>query len=181
MLGHEQFKGNIECADFQGCGLQAKVPADDRPVLLRASHFGQDGMLRLVGSRLAEHAATPLASFFWAAGFSFSRSQLLQEVIAPRGSGCNASNDCQYAPDKSFPRVICENTCVLEQVPYEDLPFLFFGEEQYMLARMFTYGYDVFTPPRSVAYHRYSRAYRETFQAAAPQVAFPANFDFPDG
>lgn len=70
---------------------------------------------------------------------------------------------------------------MLEQVPYEDLPFLFFGEEQYMLARMFTHGYDVFTPPRSVAYHRYSRDYRETFQTAAPHVAFPAGFGFPDG
>ncbi|BDA44136.1 probable Egl nine homolog 3 at N-terminal half [Coccomyxa sp. Obi] len=119
--------------EYEGCGLRAQVPADDRPVQLRASHFGLDGMLRLVGSRLAEHAATPLPSFFWAAGFSFSRSQLIQEV------------------------------------PYEDLPFLFFGEEQYMLARMFTHGYDVFSPPRSVAYHRYSRSYRETFQAAAPQ------------
>ncbi|CAL8470118.1 g9660 [Coccomyxa elongata] len=118
---------------YEGCGLRAEVPADDRPVLLRASHFGQDGTLRLVGSRLAEHAVTPLPSFFWAAGFSFSRSQLIQEV------------------------------------PYEDLPFLFFGEEQFMLARVFTHGYDVFSPPRSVAYHRYSRAYRETFQAAAPQ------------
>lgn len=64
----------------QGLGLQATVPADDRPVLLRASHFGQYGMLRLVGSRLAECAAAPLPSLFWAAGFSFSRSQLIQEV-----------------------------------------------------------------------------------------------------
>ncbi|EIE25897.1 hypothetical protein COCSUDRAFT_60908 [Coccomyxa subellipsoidea C-169] len=119
--------------DFQGSGLQATVPADDRPVLLRASHFGQDGMLRLVGSRLAECAAAPLPSLFWAAGFSFSRSQLIQEV------------------------------------PYEDLPFLFFGEEQYMLARMSTHGYDVFSPPSSIAYHLYSRAYRNTFQSCVTQ------------
>lgn len=65
---------------MQGSGLQASVPADDRPVLLRASHFGPDGMLRLVGSRLAERAAGPLPSLFWAAGFSFSHAQLIQEV-----------------------------------------------------------------------------------------------------
>ncbi len=68
------------------------MPADDRAVLLRASHFGQDGMLRLVGSRLAELAVTPLPSFFWAAGFSFSRSQLIQEVIAPQDFTCKASH-----------------------------------------------------------------------------------------
>ncbi|KAK9916189.1 hypothetical protein WJX75_009844 [Coccomyxa subellipsoidea] len=117
---------------YEGSGLQASVPADDRPVLLRASQFGQDGMLRLVGSRLAERAAGPMPSLFWAAGFSFSRAQLIQEV------------------------------------PYEDLPFLFFGEEQYVLARIFTHGYDLFSPPCSVAYHLYSRAHRETFQSSVP-------------
>ncbi len=39
-----------------------------------------------------------------------------------------------------------------------------------MLARMFTHGYDVFSPPSSVAYHLYSRAYRNTFQSCVTQV-----------
>ena len=64
----------------QGLGPDAKVPLDDRPTLLRASHFGPDGMLRLKGSRLARAADTPIPSLFWAAGFSFSRSALLTEV-----------------------------------------------------------------------------------------------------
>jgi hypothetical protein len=38
-------------------------------------------MLRLVGSRLAAPGARPLPSVFWAAGLSFSRSQLIQEVL----------------------------------------------------------------------------------------------------
>lgn len=53
---------------------------DDRPTLLCASHFGPEGMLRLKGSRLAQYADAPVPSLFWAAGFSFSRSQLLTEV-----------------------------------------------------------------------------------------------------
>jgi hypothetical protein len=64
----------------------------------------------------------------------------------------------------------------LLQVPYEDLPFLFFGEEQYMLARIFTHGYDLFSPPCSVAYHLYSRAHRETFQSSVPLVSMPSKF-----
>lgn len=40
-------------------------------------------MLRLVGSRLAQRAARPLPALFWAAGFSFSRSQLIEEVLSP--------------------------------------------------------------------------------------------------
>ena len=65
---------------LQGLGPDAKVPLDDRPILLRASHFGPDGMLRLRGSRLARAAGAPIPGLFWAAGFSFSRSALLTEV-----------------------------------------------------------------------------------------------------
>ena len=37
-------------------------------------------MLRLKGSCLAQRADAPMPSLFWAAGLSFSRSQLLTEV-----------------------------------------------------------------------------------------------------
>ena len=56
------------------------------------------------------------------------------------------------------------------QVPYQDLPFLFFGEEQAMLARMWTRGYDIYAPPRSIAWHQWSRSYRHTFSSCVPQV-----------
>ena len=65
---------------MQGQGPDAQVPADDRPMLLRASHFGPEGMLRLKASRLARCAEAPIPSLFWAAGFSFSRSELLTKV-----------------------------------------------------------------------------------------------------
>ena len=76
------------CADAasavlgQGEGPGARIPDDKRPTLLRASHFGADGMLRLIGSRVtARPDDVPLPSMFWAAGFSFSCSRLLQEVL----------------------------------------------------------------------------------------------------
>jgi hypothetical protein len=56
------------------------------------------------------------------------------------------------------------------QVPYEELPFLFFGEEQYMLAKMWTRGWDMFAPPRSIAFHQWTRKGRNAFQACVPQV-----------
>ena len=56
------------------------------------------------------------------------------------------------------------------QAPYEDLPFLFFGEEQHMLRRMWTAGYDMFAPPASIAFHMWSRAKRCSFQECVQQV-----------
>lgn len=70
------------CAPVQGEGAAAAIPDDDRSVLLRASHFGPEGMLRLTGSRLARRLDAPLPSLFWAAGLSFARARMLQEVRA---------------------------------------------------------------------------------------------------
>ena len=56
------------------------MPANDRPTLLRASHFKPEGMLRLKASRLERCAEAPILSLFWAAGFPFSRSELLTKV-----------------------------------------------------------------------------------------------------
>lgn len=54
------------------------------------------------------------------------------------------------------------------EVPYPgDLQGLFFGEEMLMLARMWCRGWDVFSPPTSVAFHLWSRAHRPTFQQDA--------------
>ena len=61
-------------------------------MLLRASGFGPEGMLRLTGSRLARRLDAPLPSLFWAAGLSFSRARLLQEVRAL--SQAPTSNTC---------------------------------------------------------------------------------------
>jgi hypothetical protein len=47
------------------------------------------------------------------------------------------------------------------QVPYcPHLQHLFFGEELYQLARMWTSGYDVFAPPCALAAHQWGRGAR---------------------
>ncbi|KAG6953323.1 hypothetical protein JG688_00012878 [Phytophthora aleatoria] len=71
----------------------------------------------------------PLPSLFWAAGFAFSSSK------------------------------------VIEEVPYDEtLRFLFFGEESSMAARLWTSGWDFFTPSETVVYHLWTRTFRPVFQ-----------------
>lgn len=84
------------------------------------------GMLRLTGKMMSQPFCKPLRSLFWAAGFSFARSKLFEEV------------------------------------PYIDLPHLFFGEELFMLLRMWTAGWDVFAPNDIIFFHQWSRLTRPT-------------------
>ncbi|CAI5703358.1 unnamed protein product [Peronospora effusa] len=54
---------------------------------------------------------------------------------------------------------------VIAEVPYdEELRFLFFGEESSMAARLWTSGWNFFTPSETVVYHLWTRAYRPVFQ-----------------
>uniref|UniRef100_K3WGI2 procollagen-lysine 5-dioxygenase n=1 Tax=Globisporangium ultimum (strain ATCC 200006 / CBS 805.95 / DAOM BR144) TaxID=431595 RepID=K3WGI2_GLOUD len=54
---------------------------------------------------------------------------------------------------------------VISEVPYdESLRFLFFGEEASMSARLWTSGWDFFTPGESIIYHLWTRSYRRVFQ-----------------
>jgi [Skp1-protein]-hydroxyproline N-acetylglucosaminyltransferase len=54
---------------------------------------------------------------------------------------------------------------VIKQVPYDPhLPYLFFGEEMLMCARLWTHGWDFYCPGESVIYHLWSRAYRRNFR-----------------
>ncbi|KAA6427899.1 MAG: c transferase [Trebouxia sp. A1-2] len=120
---------------YEGEGAAASLPPTLDPTTLVAQGFDQDGMLRLVGKSVPA-GVTPgvVKAQFWAAGFSFSRAQLIMEVV-----------------------------------PYDpDLPFLFFGEEMSMLARIWTSGWDVMAPTQAVCFHLWSRAYRHTFQADLP-------------
>lgn len=62
-------------------------------------------------------------------------------------------------------------SALLLDVPYDPfLPHLFFGEEISMAARLYTHGYDFFTPTRSVIYHLWSRAHRPTQSQDRVQV-----------
>lgn len=52
----------------------------------------------------------------------------------------------------------------LGEVPYDpDLPFLFEGEELLMTARLWTSGYDFFTPDENVVFHHYIRNEKPKF------------------
>lgn len=59
---------------------------------------------------------------------------------------------------------------MIEEVPYdESLRFLFFGEEASMSARLWTSGWDFFTPGESIIYHLWTRSYRRVFQEMEDQ------------
>ena len=53
------------------------------------------------------------------------------------------------------------------ECPYDPhLPFLFFGEEISMAARLWTHGYDLYAPPETVLYHLWKRDHRPVLQKA---------------
>ncbi|KAG2482984.1 hypothetical protein HYH03_018110 [Edaphochlamys debaryana] len=64
----------------------------------------------------------------------------------------------------------------LKEVPYcPHLPHLFFGEEPYMLARMWTRGYDTFAPSVPLAFHAWDRSARvHTYQRDLLPTPTPA-------
>ena len=149
-----------------GYKLPNEVPNECRATLLCPGHFDQkDGLLRSRGRLLAKarrdraRAGAPFARLFeapppnqveeaplrsplWCAGFSFGSCQMLL------------------------------------QAPYDDIesasswryPFLFFGEELQMAARLYTRGFDFFAPPCSVFYHLWDRGHRPSFR----QIANPS-------
>ena len=48
-------------------------------------------------------------------------------------------------------------SAIINDCPYEKLHGLFFGEEISMAVRLFTHGYDIFSPEETVCYHQWSR------------------------
>jgi len=82
--------------------------------------------------------------------------ELLQSVVPSRFWASGFS----FAPSES-----------MAQVPYSpSLPYLFFGEETSMAARLWTHGWDFFVPTEAVVYHLWTRSYRRTFQEVQPPL-----------
>lgn len=53
---------------------------------------------------------------------------------------------------------------ILREVPYDpQCLMLLFGEEPLMATRLFTHGWDVYTPTRGLLFHLWTRDYRRTF------------------
>lgn len=60
---------------------------------------------------------------------------------------------------------------ILKEVPYNHkTPFLFFGEEIFMAARLFTHGWDLRSPRFMVCYHLWIRTYRKQYWAQEDPV-----------
>lgn len=129
-----------------GYELPNKIPIENinKPTILIAEEFSsKDGFLRLKSKLLTTSPTTkkdlqskdmipPIKSVFWAAGFSFSSSE------------------------------------IIKQVPYDPyLEYLFFGEEISMIVRLFTNGWEFYSPPQSLIFHLWTRSYRSTFQSHA--------------
>lgn len=52
----------------------------------------------------------------------------------------------------------------IQQVPYDaHTPYIFLGEEVSMFARMYTHGWDVYSPRTNLVFHRSDRTYRPVF------------------
>jgi hypothetical protein len=51
----------------------------------------------------------------------------------------------------------------MKWVPFLEMPFLFFGEEELMSIRYFTHGFDIVVPSYNIVYHRWSRDGRPVF------------------
>ncbi|KAM9981184.1 hypothetical protein ACTFIY_003513 [Dictyostelium cf. discoideum] len=54
---------------------------------------------------------------------------------------------------------------IINSVPYDpNLQYLFFGEEISMSARLFTHGYNFYSPTKTLIFHLWNRDYRSTFR-----------------
>jgi hypothetical protein len=68
----------------------------------------------------------------------------------------------QYVPIYSA-NFAFSHSDVLKEVPYPNLPYLFFGEELLMAALAFTNGWDLVGMTHSVAYHLWVKDYRKQY------------------
>ena len=63
---------------------------------------------------------------------------------------------------------------VIKDCPYDGtLHHLFFGEEMSMAVRLYTHGYDFFSPAQSVCYHKWTRDHRPTIQEDTKVTSAP--------
>ncbi len=58
----------------------ASLSKEERPSYLTFSHFGLEGMPRIKGRVLAHVETSPRPCAFWAAGFAFSRGDIVSRV-----------------------------------------------------------------------------------------------------
>lgn len=70
-------------------------------------------------------------------------------------------------PQKSFfwsAHFSFSSSAVLREVPYDPvMQMLFYGEEILMSVRLFTHGWDMYSPQRALVYHLWERDYRRVY------------------
>ncbi len=54
---------------------------------------------------------------------------------------------------------------LIKDCPYsEEVDDVFFGEELYLMLKFHQKGYELFSPPKTISYHLWERAYRKTYK-----------------
>lgn len=147
---------------------------DSRATLLRATHFDKDGMLRIKSSRLVYKTVK------YTQGMQCENSN--EHKSTSNKDACCLNSSYNMGDDNDHDTHTCSNVSgdsvcmpikslfwaagfsfttgdVIKQCPYDpNHKGLFFGEEQAMAARLWTNGYDFYSPPQQVCtLHHYSQ------------------------
>ncbi len=119
-----------------------------------APNFNRDRRDRMLGEA---SMCAPRKSFFMFFR-EFLRDGFPRFDSRPCANPTEAFDSLGWAAGFSFARA-----AVHRAVPYKDFPWLFFGEEFLMHARLFTHGYRVMTPAYTPVLTNFDRSYRHTF------------------
>jgi hypothetical protein len=81
-----------------------------------------------------------------------------RQMISLEGAGWQPKSDTPKPNAYIAAGMFFAPAKLLEEVPFDpDLPYLFVGEEILHSARLYTHGWDIFTPSESVVFHYYTR------------------------
>lgn len=143
---------------YEGEGPAADVDPGMNPTMMCAREFGPEGLLRLHARPFRPAAAVTARAAAAAAALATGAAP----SAAPTAAGADAAAaapplpSCFWAAGFSFSRA-----SLLFEAPYcPHLPHLFFGEELYQLARMWTRGWDVWVPGVIITVHQWARSAR---------------------
>jgi hypothetical protein len=96
----------------------------------------------------------------------FATSDLEAQIIRLEGAGLFDKNKLEYPAFAPFTAAgyFVAHSDFLKEVPFDPfLPWIFMGEEIIMSSRLWTAGYDIFSPNESVVGHIYVRRHKPKF------------------
>jgi len=141
-----------------------KAPSD-KPVL---SHYPPPDSFNLT-----EPSKRPAARL---CGPVFATSSLEAQIIRLEGSGVFDESIIEFPRFAPFTAAgyFVAHSDFLREVPFDPfLPWIFMGEEIIMSARLWTHGYDMFSPTISVLSHIYVRRHKPKFWESVQRVYHP--------